>query len=118
MLIEGESFVLGVDFSSSNGTLRGELKKVFSFEEVESLNKLNNSNDNKNVNINLQTLQIYADGNFTKDELEKLNLTKGLSKIEIIINNQLLRLPGKFNITSELIDRIRVLKGVKKINYI
>ena len=118
LLIEGESFVLGVDFSSSNGTLRGELKKVFSFEEVESLNKLNNSNDNKNVNINLQTLQIYADENFTKDELEKLNLTKGLSKIEIIINNQLLRLPGKFNITSELIDRIRVLKGVKKINYI
>ena len=94
LLLEGESFVLGVDFSSQNGSLRGELKKVFSFEEVEKLNKTNHFNNKENDKLNNQTLKIYADRSFSKDELAKLNWVKGHNKIEIIINNQLLKIPG------------------------
>jgi DNA polymerase-3 subunit alpha len=117
LLIEGDSFVLGVDFSSQNGTLRGELKKVFDFKEVEKLNN-NNLRINNNKNVKQQTLKIYADGNFSKNELAKLKWRKGNNKIEIIYNNQLLRIPGQFNITSEMINQMKSFNGVKKIDFI
>ena len=118
ILIEGDSFVLSVDFSSQNGTLRGELKKVFSFKEVEKLNDNKNLITKKNENIKQHTLKIYADGKFSKKELAKLKWTKGNNKIEIIYNNQLLRIPGQFNITSEMIAKMKSLNGVKKIDLV
>ena len=98
--------------------LRGELKKVFSFEEVEKLNKNENLRIEKKENIKLQTLKIYADGNFSKNELAKLKWAKGDNKIEIIYNNQLLRIPGQFNITSEMIAKMKNLNGVKKVDLV
>ena len=118
LLLEGESFVLGVDLSSQNGSLRGELKKVFSFGEVENFNRTNNFNNKGNDQLNNQTLKIYADKSFSKDELAKLNWVKGHNKIEIIINNQLLKIPGEFNITSEMIDKMKSLNGVMKIDFV
>ena len=118
LLIDGESFVLGVDFTSQNGTLRGELKKVFSFKEVEKLNHNENLRINKMQNIKQQTLKIYTDGNFSKKELAKLKWTKGNNKIEIIYNNQLLRIPGQFDITSEMIAIMKSFNGVKKIDLV
>ncbi len=118
-LIEGESFVLGVDFTNQNGTLRGELKKVFSFQEVENLNnnKILGVKKTKE-NIKRQTLKIYTDENFSKKELAKLKWTRGNNKIEIIYNNQLLRIPGQFYITSEMISKMKSFNGVKKIDLI
>ena len=107
-----------MDFSSQNGSLRGELKKVFSFEEVEKLNKTSDFNKKENDKLNNQTLKIYADRSFSKDELAKLNWVKGHNKIEIIINNQLLKIPGEFNITSEMIDKMKSLNGVMKIDFV
>ena len=118
LLVEGDSFVLGVDFSSQNGTLRGELKKVFSFEEVVKFSKINAITSDKEKKQNNQTLKIYADGNFSKKELAKLKWAKGHNKIEIIMNNQLLRIPGQFDITSEMLNQMKNLNGVKKIDFI
>ena len=118
ILIDGESFILGVDFSSQNGNLRGELKKVFSIEEVEKLNKISNINNEQAAKPYQQTLKIYTDGNFSKNELTKLKWVKGNNKVEIVINNQLLRIPGQFTITSEMIEQMRSLNGVKKIDFI
>jgi DNA polymerase-3 subunit alpha len=117
-LIEGESFVLGVDFTTQNGTLRGELKKVFSFKEVENLNNNENRRVKTKENIKRHTLKIYADGNFSKNELAKLKWAKGDNKIEIIYNNQLLKIPGQFNITSEMITKMKSFNGVKKIDLV
>ena len=118
ILIEGDSFVLGVDFSFQNGSLRGELKKVFSIEEVEKLNEKKDLKIKNNEEFNRQTLKIYADGNFSKRELAKLKWAKGQNKIEIIMNNQLLKIPGQFNITSKMIDQMKNLNGVKKIDLV
>ena len=114
MLVEGESFIISVDFSFQNGTLRGELKKVFSFNEVENLNlKKKNIENEKKVN---SLIKIYADGNFTKDELLKLKWVKGVQKVEIIYENQLLKIPGEFEISADMIKEIKTLNGVKKID--
>ena len=72
----------------------------------------------ENDKLNNQTLIIYADRSFSKDELAKLKWVKGHNKIEIIINNQLLKIPGEFNITSEMIDKMKSLNGVMKIDFV
>ena len=98
--------------------LRGELKKVFSFKQVENLNNNENHRIKTKEEIKRQTLKIYADGNFSKKELAKLKWAKGDNNIEIIYNNQLLRIPGQFNITSEMIAKMKSLNGVKKIDFV
>ena len=117
LLIEGESFILGVDFSSQNGSLKGELKKIFSINEVERLNNVHDIKTNKEGKQLQQTIKIYTDGNFSKNELSKLKWVKGHNKVEIIMNNQLLRIPGQFNITTEMINQMKNLNGVKKIDF-
>ena len=72
----------------------------------------------KNEGVNQQTLKIYADGNFSKNELAKLKWAKGSNKIEIIYKNQLLKIPGQFNITSEMISKMKSFNGVKKIDFV
>ena len=112
--MEGESFIVSVDFSFQNGTLRGELKKVFSFNEIENLNLKKKKVENEETVNSL--IKIYADGNFTKNELLKLKWVKGMQKVEIIYDNQLLKIPGEFEISADMIKEIKTLNGVKKID--
>ncbi len=113
LLVEGESFIISVDFSFQNGTLRGELKKIFNFDDVENLNlKKKKVENEEKVN---PLIKIYTDGNFTKDELLKLKWLKGMQKVEIIYDNQLLKIPGAFEISADMIEEIKNLNGVKKI---
>ena len=118
ILNEGESFIVGVDFSTQNGTLRGELKKVFKFDDLERIDTKNFAADVKQVTPAQQTVSIYTDGNFSKDELSKLKWIRGKSNVQIIINNQLLKIPGQFEISSEMISKMKNLNGVKKIDLI
>ena len=118
ILNEGESFIVGVDFSTQNGTLRGELKKVFKFDDLEKIDTKNFAADVKQVTSAQQTVSIYTDGNFSKDELSKLKWIRGKSNVQIIINNQLLKIPGQFEISSEMISKMKNLNGVKKIDLI
>ena len=118
ILNEGESFIVGVDFGTQNGTLRGELKKVFKFDDLERIDTKNFAADVKQVTLAQQTVSIYTDGNFSKDELSKLKWIRGKSNVQIIINNQLLKIPGQFEISSEMISKMKNLNGVKKIDLI
>ena len=118
ILNEGESFIVGVDFSTQNGTLRGELKKVFKFDDLERIDTKNFAADVKQVTSAQQTVSIYTDGNFSKDELSKLKWIRGKSTVQIIMNNQLLKIPGQFEISSEMISKMKNLNGVKKIDLI
>ena len=118
ILNEGESFIVGVDFSTQNGTLRGELKKVFKFDDLDRIDTKNFAADVKQVTSAQQTVSIYTDGNFSKDELSKLKWIRGKSNVQIIINNQLLKIPGQFEISSEMISKMKNLNGVKKIDLI
>lgn len=117
LLIEGESLILGVDFTSKNGILRGELKRVFRIDEVDKL-KINSTNLEKESKPKQQIVKIYADGNFSKSELAKIKWVKGNNKIEIIMNNQLLKIPGQFAVTADVISQMKNLNGIKKIDFI
>ena len=113
ILSEGESFVLGVDFNSDNGNLKGDLKKVFKFNEALKLKK--GPVKQAEVNNFSFTLKIYTDGFFSKEDLSRLPLLKGEHKIQIIVNNQLLKIPGNFQVNSEMINSLKVMNGVKEV---
>ena len=113
LLIEGESYVLGVDFTSDNNSLRGELKKVFSFDQVLKFNKKNDNKFKKDIERQGSTLKIYVNNDFAKDKLSELKLISGYHKVEIIINNQIVKVPGDFEVNKELIASIKNMNGVK-----
>ena len=119
ILKEGESYVLGVDFSINNGMLRGELKNVYFFKELLKINigKKNNISK-KETNRDGSTLRILTNSNFSTDELRKIDLIDGAHKIEIIVNNQLLKLPGKYTINSEVKSLLKNMNGVNEIKLI
>ena len=116
---EGESYVLGVDFSINNGMLRGELKNVYFFKELLKINigKRNNISE-KETNGDGSTLRILTNSNFSTDELRKIDLIDGAHKIEIIVNIQILKLPGKYTINSEVKSLLKNMSGVNEIKLI
>ena len=91
--------------------------KVRTHEEVTSP-IMAGAADLKQVTSTQQTVSIYTDGNFSKDELSKLKWIRGKSNVQIIMNNQLLKIPGQFEISSEMISKMKNLNGVKKIDLI
>ena len=119
ILKEGESYVLGVDFSINNGMLRGELKNVYYFKELLRMNigeKSNNSE--KDSNDAGSTLRILTNSNFNTEELRKIDWTDGSHNIEIIVNNQILKLPGKYTINAEVKSMLKNMNGVNEIKLI
>ena len=104
-----------VDFSFDNGSLRGELKKVFRFDEVLKFNSKNQKKIQSNKDGSYSTLKIYVNEDFTKDTLTELKLTKGNHKVEIILNNQLVKIPGDFEISQEMLNSLRAMNGVVEV---
>ena len=93
------------------------IESDFNIEEIEKMSLNSRSDGYKYENNNNQTLKIYTDGNFSKNELAKLKWAKGHNKVEIIMNNQLLKIPGQFDITKEMLNQMKNLNGVKKIDF-
>ncbi len=112
MLLEGESYVLGVDFTSDNNTLRGELKKVFTFDEVIRFNKNNKDTAKQNNHKARSVLKIFVNYDFAMDKLTELKLTPGLHKVEIIYNNQRVKIPGDFAVNDEMLELLKSMNGV------
>ena len=117
ILIDGESYVLGIDFTDDNNTLRGELKKVFTFEEVIKFNKNNKNTPKQNKHRINSVLKIFVNEDFTKDRLTELKLTSGDHKVEIIINNQTVKIPGDFDVSQEMLKSLKTMNGVIDISF-
>ena len=119
ILKEGESYVLGVDFSINNGMLRGELKNVYYFKELLKMKIGDKSSTfGKNDSVAGSTLRILTNSNFNTEELRKIEWIDGIHKIEIIVNNQLLKLPGKYTINAEVESLLKNMNGVNEIKMI
>ena len=93
-------------------SIRDLAKLQIDLAENLNIKKLKAENEEKANSL----IKIYADGNFTKDELLKLKWVKGMQKVEIIYDNQLLKIPGSFEISADMIKEIKTLNGVKKID--
>ena len=126
ILVEGDSYAIGIDFSDDGNGLRGEAKKIYKITDVikmnnqpySSISNFNDSSNNETKKINRKTpiLQIYANEKFSLNEFNAINLQKGDHKINIIVENQRLALPDLYQINTNLIDKIRSINGVNEVN--
>ena len=124
ILIEGNSYAIGVDFSSDNGSLRGEAKKIYKIEEVVRINaksvtseKISSKEFEADISSSLKKniLKIYADEDtFSLSEFKQIKLINGEVKMQIIYINQRLNLPNGYKVDSSLIKEIELLTGVNK----
>ena len=117
ILVDGESYVLGIDFTSDNNTLRGELKKIFTFDEVIKFNRNNKNILNQKKHKSNSVLKIFVNEDFTKDRLTELKLASGHHKVEIIINNQTVKIPGYFEVSQEMLKSLKTMNGVVDISF-
>ena len=130
ILIEGNSYAIGVDFKNDNGSLTGEVKKIFDIKDVIRMNKkpfssstlknINKNKENKELvfeEIKISILQIYVNSEFSIELFKRIKINKGHSKIKITYDNQRLTLPGEYEINQRLISEIKLLKGVKEIQF-
>ena len=128
ILIEGDSYAIGIDFSDDGNGLRGEAKKIYKITDIIKMNNqtyssLSNSNDNSNnetkkIEQKTPMLEIHANEKFSLNEFKAINLQKGDHKIHIIIENQRLALPDLYKINSNLIDKITSINGVIEVNVV
>ena len=102
---------------SDNNSLRGELKKVFTFDEVIKFNKNNKNTLKQNKYKSNSVLKIFVNEDFTKDKLTELKLTSGHHKVEIIINNQTVKIPGDFEVNQEMLKLLKTMNGVVEISF-
>ena len=127
ILVEGESYAIGIDFSDDGNGLRGEAKKIYKIVDVIKMNSQSYSSfshqnnipevETKKIKPKTSLLQIYANDKFSLNEFKAINLQKGNFKINIIIENQRLALPGLYKVDANLIDRIRSIDGVKEVSF-
>ena len=127
ILVEGDSYAIGIDFSDDGNGLRGEAKKIYKIVDVIKMNNQsyssfsnqNNTSDTetKKVKPKASLLQIYANEKFSLNEFKAINLQKGNHKINIIVENQRLALPDLYQVNTNLIEKIRSINGVKEVSF-
>ena len=127
ILVEGDSYAIGIDFSDDGNGLRGEAKKIYKIVDVIKMNNQsyssfsnqNNTSDTetKKVKPKASLLQIYANEKFSLNEFKAINLQKGNHKINIIVENQRLALPDFYQVNTNLIDKIKSINGVKEVSF-
>jgi DNA polymerase-3 subunit alpha len=126
ILVEGDSYAIGIDFSDDGNGLRGEAKKIYKITDVIKMNnqsyssfsnQINKSDtESKKIKENSPILQIYANEKFSLNEFKAINLQKGDYKINIIVENQRLALPNLYQVNTNLINKIRSIDGVNDVN--
>jgi DNA polymerase-3 subunit alpha len=127
ILVEGDSYAIGIDFSDDGNGLRGEAKKIYKIVDVikmnnQSYSSFSNQNNTSDTEIKKakpkeSLLQIYANEKFSLNEFKAINLQKGNHKINIIVENQRLALPDLYQINTNLIEKIRSINGVKEVSF-
>ena len=126
ILVEGDSYAIGIDFSDDGNGLRGEAKKIYKIDEVIKMNDksystLSNQNDTikEKPEINERktpTIQIHANENFSLNKFKSINLQKGDHKINIIVEKQRLALPDLYQVNLRILNEIKSIEGVKEVD--
>ena len=126
ILVEGDSYAIGIDFTDDGNGLRGEAKKIYKIEEVIKMNEKSYSSFSDQHKLKEEKpklsknkppiIKIYANENFSLNKFKSLKLERGDHKINIIVENQRLALPDLYQVSSSIIDKIRLIEGVKQVS--
>ena len=110
MLIIGQSYVLGANFTDDNGQIRVEIKKVYHLDEIVKFESSVKNLIIKN-NLMITTSSIAA-----VQAIKELDITSGQGTIIICFNDQKIKLPGKYSINDILAENIRKIPEIISAN--
>jgi hypothetical protein len=110
MLIVGQSYVLGTDFTDDNGLIRVEVKKIYNLEDIVKFEKNSNSTPVKK-NLKITTNSITA-----VQAIKELEIPDGNGAILLIFNNQNVKLGEKFQINDILAEKLRKIPEIISVD--
>jgi DNA polymerase-3 subunit alpha len=110
MLIVGQSYVLGADFTDDNGQIRVEVKKIYNLEDIVKFEKNSNSTPVK------KSLKITTNSMAAVQAIKDLKIPDGNGAILLIFNNQNIKIGEKFQINDILAEKLRKIPEIISVD--
>ena len=110
MLIVGQSYVLGADFTDDNGLIRVEVKKIYNLEDIVKFEK-------KTSDLPIRkNLKVVTNSMTAVQAIKELNIPDGNGAILLIFNNQNIKIGEKFQINDILAEKLRKIPEIISVD--
>ena len=110
MLIVGQSYVLGADFTDDNGLIRVEVKKIYNLEDIVKFEK-------KTSDLPIRkNLKVVTNSMTAVQAIKELNISDGNGAIFLIFNNQNIKIGEKFQINDILAEKLRKIPEIISVD--
>jgi DNA polymerase-3 subunit alpha len=109
MLIVGQSYVVGADFTEDNGQTRVEIKKVYNLDDIVKFNE-NSPSKPLNKKIKIVTNSIPA-----VQAIKEMEIVKGEGTILLIFDGKTIKIGEKFLINDILTEKLRNIPEIESV---
>ena len=109
MLIVGQSYVIGADFTEDNGQTRVEIKKVYNLDDIVKFNE-NSLSKPLNKKIKIATNSIQA-----VQTIKEMEIAKGEGTILLLFEGKIIKIGEKFQINDILTEKLRKIPEIESV---
>ena len=109
MLIVGQSYVVGADFTEDNGQTRVEVKKVYNLDDIVKFNE-NSPTKTLNKKIKIATNSIQA-----VQAIKEMQIVKGEGTILLLFEGKTINIGEKFQINDILTEKLRNIPEIDSV---
>ena len=109
MLIVGQSYVVGADFTEDNGQTRVEIKKVYNLDDIVKFNE-NSPSKPLNKKIKIVTNSIPA-----VQAIKEMEIVEGEGTILLIFDGKTIKIGEKFQINDILTEKLRNIPEIESV---
>jgi len=109
MLIVGQSYVVGADFTEDNGQTRVEVKKVYNLDDIVKFND-NSPSKTLNKKIKIATNSIQA-----VQAIKEMEIVKGEGTILLLFEGKTIKIGEKFQINDILTEKLRNIPEIESV---
>ena len=109
MLIVGQSYVVGADFTEDNGQTRVEIKKVYNLDDIV---KFNENSPTKPVN---KKIKIVTNSIPAVQAIKEMEIVEGEGTILLIFDGKTIKIGEKFLINDILTEKLRNIPEIESV---
>ena len=111
MLIVGQSYVVGADFTEDNGQTRVEIKKVYNIDDIVKFNE-NSPSKSLNKKIKIVTNSIRA-----VQAIKEMEIVEGEGTILLIYDGKTIKIGEKFQINDILTEKLKNIPEIESVEF-
>ena len=109
MLIVGQSYVVGADFTEDNGQTRVEIKKVYNLDDIVKFNENSPSKPlNKKIKIVTNSMQAVQ-------AIKEMEIAEGGGTILLIYDGKTIKIGEKFQINDILTEKLKNIPEIESV---